>query len=153
MTDDHDPFDVRRLQSRARDVFARAARMQDLHAQAQAKTLGEAPACSPDAPQGNGRMPSAAADPQRLLAHNAGQALADTHRALQAAARQAHQMALADPVMAKLNARINGLAMLAPPGEVIDVDMAELQPGAAGPANPAEAAVIPALQLAPPGAG
>ena len=146
MTDDHDPFDLRRLQPRARDVFARAARMQDLHAQAQAQILGKAPA-SPDAPLGASRTPPVGSDPQRLLAHNAGQALVDTHQALQSAARQAHQMALADPVMAKLNARINGLAVLAPPGEVIDVDMAEVKPGAA------EAAAAPALQLAPPGAG
>ena len=151
MTDVHDPFDLRRLQPRACDVFARAARMQDLHAQAQAQILGKAPA-SPEATVSGNRTPPASADPQRVLAHNAGQALVDTHQALQAAARQAHQMALADPVMARLNARINGQAVLAPPGEVIDVDMAEVQPAAAGPAQPIEVTAPPPLQLAPPGA-
>lgn len=110
MTTDHDPIDPRRLLPRARDVFARAARMQDLHGQAQA------------------------------------QALADTYQALQAAAQQARQAAQADPVIQRLNARINGsdgpATLVA--GEVIDLDLTELVPVAPS------AAGRPSLGLAPP---
>jgi hypothetical protein len=129
-----DPFDVRRLQPRARDVFARAARMQDLHGQAQAKALGGASGPAPSAQPLAFGTDAAALDVQRLLAHSAGHALGVTHHALHAAAQQARQAALTDPVIAKLNSRINGASPPDSPDQVVDVEARELP--AALPAAP-----------------
>lgn len=144
MTTSHDPFDLRRLQSRARDVFARAARMQDLHGQAQAQSMG-----AQQRPGDNSNGSSCAEDaqnPQALLVKSAGQAVTETHRALLTAAQMARHAAQTDPVIARLNARINGAELLTAPvgAEVINVDLVEVVPEAA------VAAGQPLLGLAPP---
>ena len=134
MNRDQDPYSVRRLQGRARDVFARAARMQDLHGQAQARAMASAP--SPLSPPALGAHEA----PQQRLSDSAARAVVSAHDRLQQAAQQAQQMALADPVMAKLNARVNGTEFAALPaaGDVLDMDLAEV------PAVPEQEAGTPA---------
>lgn len=142
MTQDHDPYGLRRLQPRARDIFARAARMQDLHGQAQAQALGAAASPALLAPAG------ANEPPQQRLSQAAARAVVGAHDRLQAAAQQARQRALLDPVMAQLNARINGAdAAVLTTGQVLDMDLQELT-GAATPADPP-----PLPRLAAPDAG
>ena len=142
MNQDQDPYGVLRLQHRARDVFARAARMQDLHAQAQVQALAAATGPAPLVPAG------ANDPPQQRLSHAAARAVVSAHDRLQAAAQQARQLALLDPVMAQLNARINGAGATAPAtGQVLDMALQEL-PGAAAPDHPP-----PLPRLAAPDAG
>lgn len=142
MTQDQDPYGVLRLQPRARDVFARAARMQDLHAQAQVQALAAASGPAPLAAAG------ANDPPQQRLSQAAARAVVSAHDRLQAAAQQARQLALLDPVMAQLNARINGAGAAAlATGQVLDMALQEL-PGAAAPADPP-----PLPRLAAPDAG
>ena len=120
-----DPLDPRHLQERARSVFARAARMQDLHGQA----LGLAQAQRPAEPvravhPGAGAGPF---NPEALLAHGAGVAMVHTVNTLGAAAAKAALMAQADPVMARLNAVINGTPLAAAPlAEVVDITAIEV---------------------------
>ena len=129
MTNEFDPFDPSRLQARARMLLARAARMQDLHGQTQANALSHLGAPAADAatapvvtgPQG---QPS----PGRLISQAAGQAVADTHHALQVAAAQARRLALTDPVISRLDAEINGIGSLLKTidSDVVDVPAIEM---------------------------
>jgi len=122
MNHDHDPYGLLRLQGRARDVFARAARMQDLHAQAQAQTLSNPVLHRPTVPDG------IADQPQQHLSQHAARDVIHAHGHLRQAADLAHQMALTDPVMTQLNARINGAtaAASALPVEVLDMDLTDI---------------------------
>lgn len=135
------------LQGRARAVFARAARMQDLHAQAQAQVHVLGMPGSARAPQ---RLAGQPPHPQQLLSTAAASAVVDTHDRLQQAAHLAQQMALADPLMAWLNSRINGPAATAaePAPEVLDMDLTEVTP-----APDAAQAKADAPRLNPPAAG
>jgi hypothetical protein len=128
MNQDFDPSEIRRLQPRARDVFARASRMQDLHAQA----LAHAATATPRQAEGENTA-VAALSPQQLLTLAASQAVVRTHTQLQQAAALAYQLAASDPVLAHLNRRINGAALArpAPQNEVLDMHLAEVSEAAA----------------------
>jgi len=124
MNNDFDPLDPRRLQERARSVFARAARMQDLHGHALTQANAQR------SPQNGAALPGQAPgsfNPETLLAHGAGVAMVNAVNTLNAAAAQAAQLAQADPVIARLNAAINGADVLAISGaDVVDVTATEV---------------------------
>ncbi|MBQ0942274.1 hypothetical protein KAK07_02875 [Ideonella sp. 4Y16] len=122
---DDDPDAVRRLQPRARDLLARADRMQQLHglaydAQRLSPTTGQAPATPrPDHPQAH-------------LEGQAAQAVLQAHAELQQAAQLARQLAAQDPVLARLHTRLHGgLSPELPP--VVPADGAGAAPLAALP--------------------
>lgn len=122
MTHEYDPLDPRHMQARARNVFARAARMQDLHGQALSQASAQHAVQVAVAPAGS----NASLQPQPLLEQVAVSSIAHTLATLQSAAAHAAQMAQADPVIAALNASINGADPLAgPASEVIDVTAVE----------------------------
>lgn len=123
MNDQFDPLDQRRLQQRARGVFARAARMQDLHGHASALKQAN----RSDAPL-HSLASTHAGSPGQMLSENAASAITSTLGHLQAAAASAAQMAASDPEIARLNAEINGIDLLAAPqDDVIDVDAVEVK--------------------------
>ena len=123
MNDNFDPLDPRRLQQRARSVFARAARMQDLHGHAFALEQANRPDSPLHIPAG-----THAGNPGQLMSQNAASAIASTLGHLQAAAASAAQIAVSDPEIARLNAEINGIDLLAAPADdVVDVDAVEVK--------------------------
>ena len=146
MTTEFDPLDPRNLQGRASMLLARAGRMQDLHGQAQATALLHRTAAdttvAPAVPGLQGEL-----NPDQLLVQSASQALADTHRSLQAAALQAGKTALTDPVIARLNAGISGTSLLAgaPRVDVVDVVAVEVL------SPPADQTPPERVDTAPPG--
>ena len=123
MNDKFDPLDPRRLQQRARGVFARAARMQDLHGHAFALEQ----ASRADAPL-HSLAGTHAGSPGQLLSQHAASAITSTLGHLQSAAASAAQMAASDPEITRLNAEINGIDLLvAPADDVVDVDAVEVK--------------------------
>lgn len=118
MTHEHDPLDPRQMQARARNVFARAARMQDLHGQALSQVSAQHAVLVAAAPARS----TSSLNPQPLLEQVAASSIAHTLATLHSAAAQAAQMAQTDPLIQALNTSINGSALLAAPApEVIDV--------------------------------
>lgn len=120
MNDQHDPFDPRRLQQRARGVFARAARMQDLHGQA----LAQEYATRPSTPVQDSAQ---VGNPAELLTQHACGAIASALGRLNAAAATAAQIAASDAVISRLNATINGIDVIENrQRDVVDVDAVEV---------------------------
>ena len=113
-----------RLQNRARLILARSARLQDLHAQA-VQDQRQAAETRPL----TGRLPLDAS-PQAVLQRSAAEALIDTHVLLQAAAAQAYRKAATDPLLARLQARIDGPVVPDPGPMVIDVQATEVRAAA-----------------------
>ena len=106
------------MQERARNVFARAARMQDLHGQALGQASAQQAVLVAAAPARN----ASRLNPQPLLEQVAASSIAHTLATLHSAAAQAAQMAQTDPVIAALNTSINGSDLTAGPApEIIDV--------------------------------
>lgn len=123
MNDQFDPLDSRRLQQRARGVLARAARMQDLHGHAFALEQANRSGTPHTSLAG-----TQACSPGQLLSQNAASAIASTLGRLQAAAASAAQMAASDPEIARLNAEIDRIDLLAaPPDDVVDVEAVEVK--------------------------
>jgi hypothetical protein len=112
-----------RMGNRARLLLARSSQLQALHGQA-LQAVRAQPGALPPALAGS--------SVQDLLTQSAAQAVAGTHHQLAAAAAQAHQLAAADPLLARLQAAIDGRP--APP-QVVDVQATELPPSRAGTAQ------------------
>lgn len=125
MTSEFDPLDPRNLQSRARMLLARAGRMQDLHGQTQATALAQRSVADAAGTPAAGTTPGDL-HPDRMLAQSAAQAVNDTHRSLLAAAAQASQAARTDPVIARLNAGIHGMNLLAGTVGAVDDDVVDV---------------------------
>lgn len=117
MNDNYDPTDLNLLQQRARTIFARASRMQDLHGQAHATALAQR---QPSGSQGNLQPGGDGSMPGQLMEQSAVSAIQGTVVALEAAAQQATRAAQADPVISRLNAMIHGAA-IADPGKAANV--------------------------------
>lgn len=124
--DANDPLDALRLQGRAQSVFARAARMQELHGQAQLFALGQAATARQTLPP-HQRTDAGAAG---LMEQSALNEMADTHALLLRAARAAGAMASTDVQISRLNALIHGGPAVAETfpraGQVVDVDATEV---------------------------
>lgn len=119
--DPFDHLDPLRLPGRAQAVFARAARLQDLHGQAHLATLTQA--------RGTGVQPRApgamAADSVAALQQSAAQELMEAHTVLQHAARNGRMLAAVDGEIARLDRLIHGSAPSHSPAanceDVVDV--------------------------------
>lgn len=113
-----DLLSPQRMGHRARLLLARSARMQSLHGQALQAARSQ-PGMLPPA------LAPTGASVQDVLAQSAAQAVVATHHQLAAAATQAHQLAAADPLLARLQAAIDGHS---PQPQVVDVHAIELPP-------------------------
>ncbi|MBQ0944028.1 hypothetical protein KAK07_11850 [Ideonella sp. 4Y16] len=108
-----------RMGSRARLLLARSAQMQALHGQALQVVRSQAGAL-PVASAANG------ASVQDALAQSAAQAVVGSHHQLAAATAHAHQLAAADPLMARLQAAIDGRTPAPAAPQVVDVQATEI---------------------------
>ena len=116
LTEADDLLSSQRMGQRARLLLARSARMQSLHGQALQAARSQ-PGMQPPA------LAPTGASVQDALAQSAAYAVVTTHHQRAAAATQAHQWAAADPLMARLQAAIDGRPA-AP--QVVDVQATEL---------------------------
>lgn len=105
-----------RMGNRARLLLARSAQVQALHGQA-LQAVRSQPGMLPPA------LAPTGASVQDVLAQSAAQAVVATHHQLAAAAAQAQQLAATDPLLARLQAAIDGRPV-AP--QVVDVQATEL---------------------------
>ena len=104
-----------RMAGRASLLLARAGHMQALHAQALQAVRAQ-----------GSHTPARAlgADVQSALTASASDAVLSTHHQLASGAALAHQLAAADPLLARLQAAIDGVPSALPP--VIDVQATEV---------------------------
>lgn len=110
---------TQRMGGRARLLLARSARMQALHGQALQAVRGQPGSLPPSAAP-------AGASVQDVLAQSAAHAVVGTHHQLAAAAAQAQQLAASDPLLARLQAAIDGRT---PAPQVVDVQATEVPSG------------------------